>query len=750
MTDQSYRQHKGVRLVEAGPPDLALSRAMLRSDKLIAATEAADTALWSVCPETGETWFSDMWYVALGYEVGAFEPSFDVFLELMHPDDRAGTIAAFEDLLAGRVEKYTADFRLRSSAGDWCWIGAVGNKVDRSAEGLPFIVSGMQMDITRRKQTEARLEELAQQAYDSHHLLDRLAENTPVSLYEFRISAQGKVSVPYISRSFMRLAGVTEEQAVHEPEAIFAAIHPDDVPVILDNIEYSRRNLTHFKQRYRVTDHEGGWLWVQAISKPMRLEDGSTTWHGSLYDVTAEVAREHELSRARDKALQLQAEMSRLALTDGLTGLPNRRHFDAWLDARRKKMMRGSTDSPAILIRNDLDRFKYVNDTLGHAAGDAVLRHVAKVIEQCIDPSDFPARLGGDEFAILIGERRSIEDAQKTVEDIRERLSEPFLFEGKTCRFGASFGVAAASDAETLAGDLLSFADAALYEAKSLGRNRVEVFTTELHNEILEARHLAGEIEFGLEQEEFEPFFQPQVCAQTGALVGIEALARWRSSKNGLIQPMRFIEIAEQIRATAAIDEMILRKTKTIVANWREAGFTPPKISFNVSTGRLRDPGIALSASALQAQGIQVAFELLESILLESQDELSSYTLDLVRDAGILIEVDDFGTGHASILGLQRVRPNALKIDRQLINGIEDGGAARELVQAIVHIARALSIETIVEGVESEAQAAILRDMGCDHLQGFLYAKPLCADDLLAWHEARTANLRHRSARPGA
>ncbi len=689
------------------------------------ATEAANVALWSTCPETGETWYSPTWFTNLGFEPNAFVPSFDGFMKRMHPDDRAPTLAAFTDLVEDRTRTYSADFRLRDAAGEWRWIGASGAKVERGG-GLPYVIYGMQMDISRRKATEEELAFTARTAEQHRQRLARLAENSPAALFEFKIDTDGTVSLPYVTAGVHDILNVPPEDVTADGMSAFRNIFEEDVGLMGPAIEDSRVNLTPFKMRYRVKrpDMPGGYIWAQANSVPHREADGSTVWFGSLYDVTLEVEREAMLAHARDS-------MRHLALHDGLTGLPNRRRFDEILKSRAET--HDNAVPAAVLIRIDLDRFKFVNDTLGHPAGDAVLIHVASILQSLLGPDDLASRVGGDEFCVIMRHGKTVEDAKKIVTAIQERLAVPFKYQGKICRFGASFGIASSEHGNIANGDLMSFADAALYEAKAAGRGRLEVFSKDLYDEILAGRRMAAELEAALELRQFEPFFQPQICAHTGALVGMEVLARWQRDDGTLVPPDRFMPIAEQIRAVPLIDKLMVERAAAIVDEWMAGGLTPPKMSFNLSAGRLREHGIVSEMRSLQDKGIQIAFELLESILLEEEDCVVRFNLDLARDAGIHIEIDDFGTGHASILGLLNVSPDVLKIDRRLTANVVETDQARDLVASILGIARSLGIRTVAEGIETEAQAHVLRDLGCNVFQGYLYARPLAAHALLDW-----------------
>lgn len=591
----------------------------------------------------------------------------------------------------------------------------------------------MQMDISSRKSVEAELAETAESAQEHRQRLSRLAENSPAALFEFRIDKEGTVTLPYMTAGVYELLGVPPDQVEGDGLTVFQNILSEDMERMGPAIEKSRTELSPFRLRYRVSKPEtdSGFIWIQANSAPRREADGSTVWFGSIYDATPEVEREVMLAEAHDVAVAMQEEMSKLALHDGLTGLPNRRFLDQLLKERARGQK--ADGSGAVLVRIDLDRFKYVNDTLGHPAGDAVLVHVAEILNNCIEKNDMPIRVGGDEFCILVGQGQTVSDAERLVAAIREKLRVPFLFEGKICRFGASFGIASSAQGDIENGDLMSFADVALYEAKTTGRGKLQVFSQRLHDRILDARKLAGEIEAAIENREFEPFFQPQVCAHTGQFYGLEVLARWRRTNKEVLSPDRFMPVAEQIRAVPLIDKIMMERTLHTLKRWHAKGFRPPKVAFNLSAGRLQEKSIVETSRLIQNLGIEVGFELLESILLEEGDGLVNFTLDLAREAGVLIEIDDFGTGHASILGVLQVKPDILKIDKRLTANVEEFEQSRDLVTAIIGIAKTLGIQTVAEGVETNLQAEVLSEIGCDILQGYLYAAPLDATNTLDW-----------------
>ncbi|WP_108261185.1 PAS domain-containing protein [Mangrovicoccus ximenensis] len=587
------------------------------------------------------------------------------------------------------------------------------------------------MDTTERLEIEYLAAEAAAEVHKAHNRLSMIADIAPVGLYEFRRTPDGRQDFPYASRRFDDLLGLAEGESRNTAET-FRRIDPQDLPAFITSIEDSARTLAPWKARFRLHHPDRGLLWLSASSIPRREEDGTIIWTGALHDVTADVLREAELRRAHELAETMRAENERQALHDGLTGLPNRRYYDNMM-AKRLDYAQTSKVGDCVLIRVDLDHFKYVNDTLGHEAGDLVLVRVAEVLRNSLRGEDFAARIGGDEFSIILAPGMTEENAREIVERIQTRLAEPLVYDGRLCRFGASFGIAHTEDLTEMGPELQLFADAALYKAKDGGRNRMEFFTTDLHQGILNDRRLASEIHAGMERDEFVPYFQPQVSARDGSLVGVETLLRWNHPERGVLAPGEFMHVAEQLRLVPEIDRIMMLKSREALRRWRAKGLIIPKISFNVSSGRMHDPDVVDMARSLLDGETKVAFELLESILVEEESDAFKFHVDMIREAGIEIEIDDFGSGHASIIGLMEIAPQALKIDRRIVMPVARDDRAKNLLRAIVEIAETLGIKTIAEGVETEEQIAVLRQAGCDMLQGYAYSRPISEDALTAY-----------------
>lgn len=437
----------------------------------------------------------------------------------------------------------------------------------------------------------------------------------------------------------------------------------------------------------------------------------------------AQEATEHNAELER---LRLMAEHD--SLHDPLTGLANRRYLEREMEERQA----GGRDSlfGMGVLHIDLDRFKQINDTLGHAAGDYVLTHVAGVLRESTRSDDFICRFGGDEFVVLTdsdGNRRSLEALATR---IIEELSQPVFFNDEACHFGASIGIDVGTGRRVDPRRLLVNADIALYYAKESGRGQYAFFNPSLRGEVERARVLSDDILLAVAREEFFPVYQPQVDASTHKLKGVEVLARWRHPDKGEISPAVFLPVADKLGITPAIDHMILCKALEDLATWDAAGFYVPRISVNVSAKRLRDKNLIASLAALDIPKGRLSFEILETVFADTINDTMRYTLDNLIDAGIDIEIDDFGTGHASLLSLLSLAPTRAKIAREFVSELPGSKWHLKLVRYIVELAHSLNIEVIAEGVETLEQAEALRKLGCGRLQGYAFSKPIPADVL--------------------
>ncbi|WP_194269287.1 putative bifunctional diguanylate cyclase/phosphodiesterase [Tritonibacter litoralis] len=541
--------------------------------------------------------------------------------------------------------------------------------------------------------------------------------------------------IVWTNPAFEKLSGFTGMEARgQKPGDILQG--PDTDPDTVSEIREALRLRRPIKTEILNYKKTGEPFWVSLGISPLRNEDSK--FYGFMaisHDVTQERAQ-------REAILAAKKEIEHQALHDSLTGLPNRRALDIALSARGDQ-----AGSDATVVRIDLDHFKYVNDTLGHAAGDFVLCDVADILREETKSEDLPARVGGDEFVILLSAGKSSEDGRVVAERMLKRIKQPKQFDKKTIRVGASFGVASTLDGLLPLDDLIVGADAALYEAKDSGRNTVRLYTPQLHHTVQGRRSLALEIRRAIVNEEFTPFYQPQFDAKTHEIVGVETLVRWQSPELGLMTPNVFLPIADQLSAVDEIDALIFRKATQEISALRKQGVIIPKLSFNVTADRIQNPDMFLDLPKQSETGYQIAFEVLESVLVEEQSDLFNFSVDRLRDMGISIEIDDFGSGHASIVGLMHLQPDVMKIDQQLVLPLTKSDTIRGLLKQIVGMADLMGLKVTAEGVETWEHARILTDLGCDTLQGFAFARPQSGRDLFHFAQNWSAeqSLRHSS-----
>jgi len=521
----------------------------------------------------------------------------------------------------------------------------------------------------------------------------------------------------WVNPAFTQITGFTSEEVLgRKPGDVLQG--PDTDPVVRQRIAEALAAREPIRTEILNYLKDGTPYW-NAINIAPQLDE-----NGQPYGFVAIATDVTETREAQDSILRAKAQIEYQANHDPLTGLPNRRALDDALERLK------DDDDSRVLVRIDLDHFKNVNDTLGHAAGDHVLTVVSDLIVSHVRKGDLAARVGGDEFVILMDRATEVEHALALAERLLRKIQKEIVFEDKTCRIGASFGVAATGDGMLSNRELLLGADSALYLAKEQGRSCVVSYTEDLHNSVVKNRNIAKEIEVGILNREFEPFFHPQFDAKTFEFCGLEVLARWLHPTRGVLAPNEFLSIAEHLSVSGDLDALILERGLQAVHELNQSGFHVPKVSFNVVASRLEQPKLPEIVHQLSFQETQVCFEVLESVLVEEQSDLFQNRVDLLREIGFGIEVDDFGSGHASIIGLTKLAPDCMKVDQRLIFPIVDSLSARKMIRAIVEIARALDIKLTAEGVETAAHAKLLSEFGYDTLQGFYFAKPMSAPDL--------------------
>lgn len=484
-----------------------------------------------------------------------------------------------------------------------------------------------------------------------------------------------------------------------------------------------------------LTDTETGNHWWLCSIIDLGKGAVATQDHGSETPLDANqesyrktAARVLHLEKENARLLELAKTVSKDANEDALTGLSNRRHFEVELKSWIENLKKNEVEFAVLYI--DLDRFKFVNDTLGHDAGDKLLVSAAGMLRELADPSDLVARLGGDEFVVLKPLGDSALNISGLADEIVHRMQAPFACDGKSTACSASVGVAIAKAKMAHPEQVVADADAALYHAKSQGKGRWSFFTEEMHAQSIATKILASDLLVACERREFIPYFQPLIDARTGCIASAEMLVRWSHPTKGILAPSEFLDTAANMGLLKKIDEIIFANVHGALSRFDAAGVNLPRVAVNVSAARLADPSFIHEIKSSGIKPERLTVEILESVYLDRMGDVVKWNIDELDELGVTIAIDDFGTGHASVQGLLQIRPSVLKIDRHFIQLVTTDKEAQPLVASIVGIGKSLGMRIVAEGVETEEHARIVSEMGCDYLQGFYFGPPMPEHEL--------------------
>jgi diguanylate cyclase (GGDEF)-like protein/PAS domain S-box-containing protein len=526
----------------------------------------------------------------------------------------------------------------------------------------------------------------------------------------------------YYSPRWKQMLGHAENEIKSTPDEWFERIHPQDqAQVQSELVAHLKGAKPQFQCEYRIRHANGSYLWVLTRGLVVRDAKGiAYRMAGSQSDITARKLAEERL--AHD------------AVHDALTGLPNRVLFLDRLQNRIERTKRNPDELFAVMFL-DLDRFKVVNDSLGHAVGDELLITTAERLKRCLRPDDTVSRLGGDEFAILLDSVHDISDACNVAERIRGQLITTALLGSVERSTTASVGIVLFNSRYSSAGEILRDADAAMYKAKALGGNQYQVFDSSMHIKAVDLIRLEGELKRAVERQEWLVHYQPIISLARGKPGGFEALIRWQHPRRGILHPEDFIQVAEDTGLILPLGEHILRTACRQVKAWREAGNPHLWVSVNISPRQFQVKGLVqkiaqiLSETNLPGDGLRL--EITESLAMQDVNHTMKLITEL-KALGVETALDDFGTGYSSLSYLKQFPFRALKIDSSFIRDIKPTQVNQSLVTAILAMARSLRLEVIAEGVETDEQLAILRSLACDSVQGFLLGYPMSAKEVTA------------------
>jgi diguanylate cyclase (GGDEF)-like protein/PAS domain S-box-containing protein len=546
-----------------------------------------------------------------------------------------------------------------------------------------------------------------------------LAEGVPSVAYVYEPGINGRCL--YISPSIERVLGYTQEHWMRDGGLWDRLLHPEDADRVISNEAECARSGEALVQEYRISRADGTVVWIRDEMTVVRGvdHDEEPLFYGVFLDVT---------DRKR-----MEAELERLALYDSLTGLPNRALFNDRLGHAIER--RGRAQATAVYFL-DVDRFKRINDSLGHSAGDEVLREVAARIQRMLRPDDTVARFGGDEFTILCESVGGVLEAVGVADRLQRELAQPLRAGGAELRLSASIGIALAEPGEDAdCSRLVEDADAAMYRAKERGGARTELFDVAMRERAVDALSIEQELQRALERGELRLFYQPLVSLDSGEIVGAEALIRWEHPERGLLSPDKFLPVAEESGLIVEVGAWAVGEACRRLRDWDRLSGGPSAFSLavNLSARELTHPDVvstvlnAVRRSALDPSRLTI--EVTESTAMADRDS-GFRALRELSEAGVRIAIDDFGTGYASLDHLREMPADILKIDRSFVAGMSANSPDSALVAAAVAMGRALEMEVVAEGIETSEQVADLRELGCPLGQGFLFARPLPPEEL--------------------
>jgi diguanylate cyclase (GGDEF)-like protein len=442
----------------------------------------------------------------------------------------------------------------------------------------------------------------------------------------------------------------------------------------------------------------------------------------------------HRVIRYAIERKRTELELVRLAHFDQLTSLPNRTLLRERVDHALARAMRAGSGVATLIL--DMDRFKEINDMLGHEIGDKLLIEAAQRIRASVRDQDTVARLGGDEFAVILEGVSEAREVLPVIERIIASLNEVTTIDGHEVKSSTSVGIAMYPENGNDLSELLRAADLAMYQAKSSGRGQYQFFANAMQEEAQSRHALEWALRRAVERNEFELVYQPQLCLRTGAVIGVEALMRWMSPTRGLLTPYHFIAGLEEFGLINEVGEWVLRMACEQVRKWHQMDFEPMRIAVNVSAQQFEDPMLidkvrsALKETKLPPEFLEL--ELTESCLMSDPAQTSALLRE-IRDVGVRIAIDDFGTGYSSLTYLHEFPLNALKIDKNFVQSVESNDRGGPISKMIIGLGQNLGLEVIAEGVETEPQLQYMREHGCDVAQGYLYARPESPEDTTEW-----------------
>ena len=622
-------------------------------------------------------------------------------LDFIIAEDRELVADAIRRVFSERRE-VTIEARFQHKSGHVAPYVFSGKPLDMAGE---TVLIGVGRDITDRKRAE-------QQVIQAKQRLDLALASSRLALWDWDLVT----NTVYFNEGWAQIIGAPVREVIISGDDVFDLNHPEDREIFTKALTTAVLGATpYFTAEYRIQNEAGEWIWISSRGKVTERDAG-----GKAVRMTG--TSENVTNR---KQAEERAEF--LATRDPLTGLPNRMLLNDRLEQGIAGAARMKARMAFMFI--DLDRFKTINDSLGHHVGDELLKQVAARLASCVRASDTVARLGGDEFAVILADLKDEDGAQHVAENMISSLASPIFTGNLQLNTSCSIGIGMFPEDGRDSATLMKNADAAMYHAKEKGRNNYQFFSADMNAKVLERLSVENYLRLALRRHELLLHYQPRISFETGEMVGVEALIRWQHPRRGLILPDKFISVAEDSGLIVSIGEWVLEEACAQVRDWQQRGLTDLKLSVNLSAGQARDgDGLlrtverALGGSGLNARFLEL--ELTETMLMKNIGEKAEL-LNQLGARGISLSIDDFGTGYSSLYYLKALPVDSVKIDGSFVRDIVEDPNDEAIIRAIVAMSHSMQLKVVAEAVETDAQFTALKALGCDEYQGFLYARPL-------------------------
>ncbi|MES9815347.1 MAG: EAL domain-containing protein [Candidatus Thiodiazotropha sp.] len=714
----------------------------LREERLTLALKGANDGLWDWNLETDEVYYSHQWKSMLGYDEDELEHHLDTWASLVHPDDKERVLKTVEDHLSGSEDSFEVEMRMRHKDGHEVVVLSRAFLVNRASDGKAIRLVGTHVDITERKKTESYLAKNAE-------ILEMIATGKPASVIYDQIALMYEGRHPGMRCSMLELE---EGKLLHGgapslPKAYCDAIHGLEYGpnvgscgtstytgnrVLVENIETDPK---WAKIKHIALPHGMRCCW----SEPIKNSSGKVLGAFGMYYNHPALPDDEELEDMKSAARlagivmerdQAQKRIRELAYKDELTGLASRVRFYQQLEESIKSSDRSGRRFALLYV--DLDDFKGVNDSLGHDAGDLLLKDIAKYLKSVSREIDFVARLSGDEFCIIVKDVDDDYAAAHVAQRCLDMISEPIELSARKFTPSCSIGIAHYPDDGENLSTMLKAADTSLYSAKEHGKNQYAFYKPELTHKAEHRFRVEQALREAVEKQQLSLVYQPQILMHTGEIIGVEALSRWNHPQLGQVPPTEFIATAERIGMIKPLTEWVLRTACNHAVACRKAGLPAVRMAVNISPSHFLDKDfVSLINRVIEETGMnptELELEVTENVVQTNPENLTVFRE--LKDLGVLIAIDDFGVGYSSFASLKHLTADYLKIDRHFVNDMLSDNETKLLIASMIDLGHKLQHRIIAEGVETADQFDVLNNLGCDTAQGFLFSKPVGADEI--------------------